>query len=293
MTVARTRIAVYPGTFDPITNGHIDLVDRAAPLFERLIIGVAESPGKGPALPLELRVQLARDAVAHHAHIEVRGFDCLLAHFVDQVGAGVLLRGLRAVSDFEYEFQLASMNRHLIPEVETLFLTPAEQYGFISSSLVREIARLSLPMLAACNQDADETAVVEQAPLTVPADNNDDAWGTYLTEVVRRNMDDVVSSPYLYYLPAEDAADFQGFYDRQLEKAQGDIARGVTEGNMLAYGSPASAKMADMIVSAFEGADPGSMKGVKVLFIGNAADSARVEAAVAPTGVNYKFVEAK
>ena len=142
MTVARTRIAVYPGTFDPITNGHIDLVDRAAPLFERLIIGVAESPGKGPALPLELRVQLARDAVAHHAHIEVRGFDCLLAHFVDQVGAGVLLRGLRAVSDFEYEFQLASMNRHLIPEVETLFLTPAEQYGFISSSLVREIARL-------------------------------------------------------------------------------------------------------------------------------------------------------
>ncbi|OHE83937.1 MAG: pantetheine-phosphate adenylyltransferase [Lysobacterales bacterium RIFOXYD1_FULL_69_11] len=142
MTVARTRIAVYPGTFDPITNGHIDLVDRAAPLFERLIIGVAESPGKGPALPLELRVQLARDAVAHHAHVEVRGFDCLLAHFVDQVGAGVLLRGLRAVSDFEYEFQLASMNRHLIPEVETLFLTPAEQYGFISSSLVREIARL-------------------------------------------------------------------------------------------------------------------------------------------------------
>ena len=142
MTLARNRIAVYPGTFDPITNGHIDLVDRAAPLFERLIIGVAESPGKGPALPLELRVQLARDAVAHHAHIEVRGFDCLLAHFVDQVGAGVLLRGLRAVSDFEYEFQLASMNRHLIPEVETLFLTPAEQYGFISSSLVREIARL-------------------------------------------------------------------------------------------------------------------------------------------------------
>ena len=142
MTVARTRIAVYPGTFDPITNGHIDLVDRAAPLFERLIIGVAESPGKGPALPLDLRVKLARDAVAHHPHIEVRGFDCLLAHFVDQMGAGVLLRGLRAESDFDYEFQLASKNRHLIPEVETLFLTPAEQYGFISSSLVREIARL-------------------------------------------------------------------------------------------------------------------------------------------------------
>ena len=142
MTVARNRTAVYPGTFDPITNGHIDLIDRAAPLFERVIIGVAESPGKGPALPLAQRVALARDAVARHPHVEVRGFDGLLAHFVKEVGGGVLLRGLRAVSDFEYEFQLASMNRHLIPEVETLFLTPAEQYGFISSSLVREIARL-------------------------------------------------------------------------------------------------------------------------------------------------------
>jgi pantetheine-phosphate adenylyltransferase len=142
MTAARHRTAVYPGTFDPITNGHIDLVDRAAPLFDRLIIGVAESPGKGPAMPLDLRVRLAEEAVAHHPHVEVRGFDCLLAHFVRDIGAGVLLRGLRAVSDFEYEFQLASMNRHLIPEAETLFLTPAEQYGFISSSLVREIARL-------------------------------------------------------------------------------------------------------------------------------------------------------
>jgi pantetheine-phosphate adenylyltransferase len=140
--VARNRIAVYPGTFDPITSGHVDLVDRAAPLFERLIIGVAESPGKGPALPLALRVDLAREALAHHDNVEVRGFDSLLAHFVKEVGGGVLLRGLRAVSDFEYEFQLASMNRHLIPEVETLFLTPAEQYGFISSSLVREISRL-------------------------------------------------------------------------------------------------------------------------------------------------------
>ncbi|OHE83936.1 MAG: hypothetical protein A2579_08870 [Lysobacterales bacterium RIFOXYD1_FULL_69_11] len=155
------------------------------------------------------------------------------------------------------------------------------------------VACLSLPMLAACQKDAEETAVVEQAPLTVPGDNNDDAWGEYLMEVVRRNMDDVVSSPYLYYLPAEDAEDFQGFYDRQLEKAQSDVSRGITEGNMLAYGSPASGRMADMIVSTFEGVDPGSMKGVKVLFIGNAADSARVEAAVAPSGVNYKFVEAK
>ena len=141
MSVA-TRIAVYPGTFDPITNGHVDLVDRAAPLFERMIVGVAESPSKGPALPLALRVELARQALAQHPNVEVRGFNGLLANFVREMGAGVLLRGLRAVSDFEYEFQLASMNRHLIPGVETLFLTPAEQYGFISSSLVREISRL-------------------------------------------------------------------------------------------------------------------------------------------------------
>lgn len=142
MTVANSRIAVYPGTFDPITNGHIDLVNRAAPLFETVVVGVAQSPSKGPSLPLERRVALAREALGGHANVEVRGFDTLLAHFVRDVGAGVLLRGLRAVSDFEYEFQMASMNRHLIPEVETLFLTPAEQYSFISSSLVREIARL-------------------------------------------------------------------------------------------------------------------------------------------------------
>ena len=142
MSLARTRVAVYPGTFDPITNGHIDLVARASTLFEKVIVGVAESPGKGPALPLAERVELARTALAGYANVEVRGFHSLLAHFVHEVGAGVLLRGLRAVSDFEYEFQLASMNRHLIPDVETLFLTPAEQHSFISSSLVREVARL-------------------------------------------------------------------------------------------------------------------------------------------------------
>jgi pantetheine-phosphate adenylyltransferase len=136
------RIAVYPGTFDPITNGHADLVTRAAPLFDRIVVGIAESPGKGPTLPLDLRIGLAQEALQGLANVEVIGFDSLLATFVSQLGAGVILRGLRAVSDFEYEFQLASMNRHLIPEVETLFLTPAEQYSFISSSLVREIARL-------------------------------------------------------------------------------------------------------------------------------------------------------
>lgn len=142
MTLPRQRIAIYPGTFDPITSGHVDLAQRAAPLFERLVVGVAASTGKGPGMPLEQRVALARESLSGLRNVEVRGFDTLLAHFVREVGAGVLIRGLRAVSDFEYEFQLASMNRHLIPEVETLFLTPAEKYGFISSSLVREISRL-------------------------------------------------------------------------------------------------------------------------------------------------------
>lgn len=142
MSQARTRVAVYPGTFDPITNGHIDLVARAAPLFDKVVVGIAESPGKSPALPLDQRVDLARIALAGHDNVEVVGFHSLLAHFVHEIGAGVLLRGLRAVSDFEYEFQMASMNRHLIPDVETLFLTPAEQHSFISSSLVREVARL-------------------------------------------------------------------------------------------------------------------------------------------------------
>ncbi len=140
---ARTsRIAVYPGTFDPMTNGHVDLVVRAAPLFERLVVGVAHNPVKGPSFGLDERIELAREALAEIPNVEVRGFHTLLAHFVRETGACVILRGLRAVSDFEYEFQLASMNRHLIPEAETMFLTPAEQYSFISSSLVREVARL-------------------------------------------------------------------------------------------------------------------------------------------------------
>ena len=142
VTSQRARVAVYPGTFDPITNGHIDLASRAAPLFDRLVVAVAQSSGKSPAFDLEQRIELARGALADIPNIEVRGFASLLADFVEEIGAGVILRGLRAVSDFEYEFQLASMNRHLIPAAETLFLTPAEQYSFISSSLVREIARL-------------------------------------------------------------------------------------------------------------------------------------------------------
>ncbi|MDE1897582.1 MAG: pantetheine-phosphate adenylyltransferase [Xanthomonadaceae bacterium] len=141
-SIPRARVAVYPGTFDPITNGHTDLVARAAPLFDRVVVAIADSPGKGPGFSLDDRIALARLALGGLRNVDVRGFDCLLANFVREIGAGVILRGLRAVSDFEYEFQLASMNRHLVPEAETLFLTPAEQYGFISSSLVREIARL-------------------------------------------------------------------------------------------------------------------------------------------------------
>jgi pantetheine-phosphate adenylyltransferase len=139
--MANPRIAVYPGTFDPLTNGHIDLVERAAPLFDRLVVSIAENPVKGPSFSLDERIDLARQALAGIDGVEVVGYCNLLATFVRELDAGVILRGLRAVSDFEYEFQLASMNRHLIPEAETLFLTPAEQWGFISSSLVREVAR--------------------------------------------------------------------------------------------------------------------------------------------------------
>lgn len=131
---------IYPGTFNPITNGHVDLVERAAKLFGKIVVGVAESAGKDPLFSLEERVDLTRLALAHMQQVEVIGFDNLLVDFAQEVGAKVLLRGLRAVSDFEYEFQLANMNRRLDPEMESLFLTPSEQHSFISSTLVREIA---------------------------------------------------------------------------------------------------------------------------------------------------------
>lgn len=136
------KIAVYPGTFDPITNGHTDLVQRAARLFGRVIVAVAANTGKTSAFSLERRVALAQEVLADLPNVEVCSFDTLLVDFLHQRGADVILRGLRAVSDFEYEFQLASMNRQLAPDIETVFLTPAEQYAFVSSSLVREIADL-------------------------------------------------------------------------------------------------------------------------------------------------------
>ncbi|QKK03102.1 MAG: pantetheine-phosphate adenylyltransferase [Pseudomonadota bacterium] len=137
-------LAVYPGTFDPMTNGHTDLIARAARLYRKIIVAIAESPHKQPAFSLDMRIELAWKVLGEEGlnNVEVVGFDNLLAHFVCERNAGVLLRGLRAVSDFEYEFQLASMNRHLIREVETVFLTPAEQFSFISSTLVKEVARL-------------------------------------------------------------------------------------------------------------------------------------------------------
>ena len=135
-------IAVYPGTFDPITNGHTDLIERGARMFDKLIVAVATSPGKKPLFSLDERVHLARIALAHVANVEINGFDSLLVKYAQTIGASVIVRGLRAVSDFEYEFQLAGMNRRLQPEIETIFLTTAEQYSFISSSLVREVAKL-------------------------------------------------------------------------------------------------------------------------------------------------------
>lgn len=136
------RLAIYPGTFDPMTRGHEDLVRRAAALFERVIVAVAESPGKRPFFPLADRVEMAREIVSAYPNVEVIGFDCLLMEFLHAQNAKVIIRGLRAVSDFEYEFQMAGMNRNLFPEVETVFLTPGEQYMFVSATMVREIARL-------------------------------------------------------------------------------------------------------------------------------------------------------
>jgi pantetheine-phosphate adenylyltransferase len=139
MTIKR---AVYPGTFDPITNGHEDLIQRASRLFDEVVVGVAHSQAKRPFFSLDERVQLASDVLAPYGNVKVSGFKGLLSEFVKEQSASVILRGLRAVSDFEYEFQLAGMNRRLAPGVETLFLTPSDKYLFLSATIVREIAVL-------------------------------------------------------------------------------------------------------------------------------------------------------
>lgn len=136
------RKVVYPGTFDPITNGHIDLVERACRLFDKVLVAVASSSRKNPLFTLDERVELARTTLAHLPNVEVCGFNILLVDFVREQQAQAVLRGLRAVSDFEYEFQLANMNRALEPKMESIFLTPAEHLSYISSSIVREIAYL-------------------------------------------------------------------------------------------------------------------------------------------------------
>lgn len=134
--------AIYPGTFDPITNGHIDIISRAATLFPELVVAVASNTAKGPFFPLNTRIKLVQEAVRHLPGVSVLGFDNLLINFVHEQQARVILRGLRAVSDFEYEFQLAGMNRKLSKQIETMFLTPSADSMFISSTLVREIAVL-------------------------------------------------------------------------------------------------------------------------------------------------------
>lgn len=136
------RNAVYPGTFDPITNGHNDLLRRAASIFDRVVVAIAANPSKAPLLKLETRVDLAKRVLADLKNVEVMGFSGLTVDFAKQNQLSVIVRGLRAVSDFEFEFQLATMSRHLSPEIETVFLTPHEPFSFISSTLVREIAVL-------------------------------------------------------------------------------------------------------------------------------------------------------
>ena len=136
------KVAIYPGTFDPITNGHIDLIERASKLFDRIIVSIASSKKKSPLFTIEERISLATECLSHLPNVEIKGFDYLLVNFVKDCDGDAVMRGLRAVSDFEYEFQLANMNRALSPDVESIFLTPAEKFSYISSSLVREISSL-------------------------------------------------------------------------------------------------------------------------------------------------------
>jgi len=137
-----TTKAIYPGTFDPITKGHIDLAERASKLFDEVVIAIAASPSKQPLFDVDERLEMAQISLSHIDNISVVGFDGLLIECVRTAQAQVVLRGLRAVSDFEYEFQLAAMNRRLDPTVETMFLTPSENYTFLSASMVKEIASL-------------------------------------------------------------------------------------------------------------------------------------------------------
>jgi len=145
--MTQSRIGIYPGTFDPITNGHTDIIRRAVRIVDRLVVGVARNDGKGPLFATDERVEIVRDEVAHLENgaaerIEVRAFDSLLVSFAQSVGATMIIRGLRAVSDFEYEFQMTGMNARLNPEIETVFLMASDRFQFITSRLVKEIGAL-------------------------------------------------------------------------------------------------------------------------------------------------------
>lgn len=163
--------------------------------------------------------------------------------------------------------------------------------------LIRPTARLMLIACLALSftacQEEEAPAPVAKAPLTVPATDDPAEWRAYVSDVVTRNIGTIQNQPYVYLLPAESTPDFEGSYERMLEKAQTDVARGIIKGNMLAYASPSSARMADIVVESFAGVAPDTMQGVKVLFIGAPADNARVQAAVEPAGVEYVFVEAR
>lgn len=142
MTDTNKKTAIYPGTFDPITNGHIDLIQRAAKMFDNVIVAIASNSKKNPKFSLEERIDMAEKVLSDCTNVRVKGFQELLVDFAKKENAMILIRGLRAISDFEYEFQLASMNRNLAPDIESIFLMPADEYSFISSSLVKEVASL-------------------------------------------------------------------------------------------------------------------------------------------------------
>ena len=166
-------VAVYPGTFDPLTRGHEDLVRRASSIFDTLVVGVADSRAKKPFFSLEERLKIANEVLGHYPNVKVMGFKGLLKDFVRTNNARVIVRGLRAVSDFEYEFQMAGMNRYLLPDVETMFMTPSDQYQFISGTIVREIAQLggdvSKFVFPSVEKWLTETVAARHLRITYPA----------------------------------------------------------------------------------------------------------------------------
>lgn len=138
----KKRIAVYPGTFDPITNGHLDIIERGLKLFDGLVVAIAESPVKEPLFSVDERIKMVKDAVKKYKNVKVESFDCLLIDYMREKKANIILRGLRVISDFEYEFQMALTNRKLAPDIETVFMMTAEGYSYLSSRFIKEIARL-------------------------------------------------------------------------------------------------------------------------------------------------------